>query len=225
MSLQQGSFSITRYRVLGRKKRLSLSELNQNIHGFKAPPITLQKAARELSSGWVLPENPELDRGADDGQDWDLSDCLFEEGLLLRLRIDRKTVSAQLQQALMKQRWRETRVHESGPEPARVQKKQIQEEVKEELLELSLPSISYVEAFWKDQEDVVYLFSQSKMARECFEELFRHTFGQPLGLTLFRVLPPLLGLSPEAWQSLPAQERLLESLTHTLPGRGDVVVS
>lgn len=228
MSLQQGSFSITRYRVVGRKQRLSLAELNQNFHGFQAPPITLQKAARELSYGWVLPDNPELEDAGVRAGSWDLSDCLFEDGILLRFRLDKKSVSAQLQQALVKQRWQQVQAEkaEGDPEPSRVQRKQVLDEVKEELLQLSLPSISFVEAYWKDQEDLVYLFSQSKMARECFEELFRKSFGEALNLSLFRVLPPMMGLAPEAWQALPAQAPLLSKLLHTLPfGSGDLSVS
>lgn len=226
MSLQQGSFSITRYRVLGREKRFTVPELNQHLHGYQLGPILLQKAPRELNFGWVLPQNPELEDKAERQQSWDISDCLFEDGILLRIRIERKSVSSQLLQAIMLQRWQESQTFEGGPEPQRVRKKQIQDEVKDELLQMSLPSVSYLDAYWRDQDDVVYLFSQSKMARDCFEELFRKTFCEPLELSLFRVLPPLLGLRPDAWQTLPQQAQLLEKLTHTLPqGSQDLSVS
>ncbi len=232
MSLQQGSFSLTRYRVVGRRKRLSIAELNQNLFSYQAAPITLKRAAREMTYGWVLPDNPELEDAAGDRQDsWDLSDCLFEDGILLRIRLDKKSVSSQLQQALVRQRWLDIEKHEktdagAGKESSRVQRKQILDQVKEELLELSLPTISFVEAYWKDQEDVVYLFSQSKMARDAFEELFRKTFGETHNLSLFRILPPLMGLTPEAWESLSEGSKLLEKLRHTLPsGSGDLSVS
>jgi hypothetical protein len=219
VSLQNGSFSLTRYQVLGRKKRLSVAELNQKLHGYQARPISLQTAAREIDYGWVLPDNPELEDFIERQTAWDISDCLYEEGVLLRLRIERRSVPGQLLQEIVKQRWSERDNQQDSEEPSRVLKKQIVDEVKEELLRMSLPSVSYVDAFWKDQEDRIFLFSQSKMAREAFEDLFGKTFGKPHKLGLFRLVPPLLGIHPEAWQNPAEQNEYLQRIVHTLPVR------
>ncbi len=219
MSLQNGSFSLTRYQVLGRTKRLPVAELNQKLHSYQARPVSLQKAARELDYGWVLPDNPELEDVMERQQSWDISDCLYEEGILLRLRIERRSVPGQLLQEIVKQRWAERETPKESEEPQRVLKKQVFDEVKEELLRLSLPSISYVDAYWKDQDDRIYLFSQSKMAREAFEDLFGKTFGRPHKIGLFRLLPPLLGLQSAAWQSPADQSDYLKRIVHTLPVR------
>ncbi len=219
MSLQNGSFSLTRYQVLGRTKRLAVAELNQKLHSYQARPVSLQKAARELDYGWVLPDNPELEDVMERLQSWDISDCLYEEGILLRLRIERRSVPGQLLQEIVKQRWAEREAPQESEEPQRVLKKQVFDEVKDELLRLSLPSISYVDAYWKDQDDRIYLFSQSKMAREAFEDLFGKTFGRPHKIGLFRLLPPLLGLQSAAWQSPADQNDYLKRIIHTLPVR------
>ncbi|HYX37929.1 MAG TPA: recombination-associated protein RdgC [Oligoflexus sp.] len=219
MSLQNGSFSLTRYQVLGRKKRLSVAELNQKLHGFQARPISLQTAAREIEYGWVLPDNPEMEDFPERQTAWDISDCLYEEGVLLRLRIERRAVPGQLLQEIAKQRWSEREPPQDGEEPQRVMKKQVLDEVKEELLTMSLPSISYVDAFWKDQEDRIFLFSQSKMAREAFEDLFGKTFGRPHKIGLFRLMPPLLGISADAWQNPADHDEYLQRIVHTLPVR------
>ncbi len=223
MSLQNGSFSLTRYQVLGRKKRLAVAELNQKLHGYQARPISLQAAARELDYGWVLPDNPELEEDFHERQlNWDISDCLYEEGILLRLRIERRSVPGQLLQEIARQRWSDRQPQQDqqdSEEPQRVRKKQVLDEVKEELLGLSLPSISYVDAYWKDQDDRIYLFSQSKMAREAFEDLFHKTFGKPHKLGIFRLLPPLLGLTGEAWQDGARSSEYLNRIVHTLPMR------
>ncbi|WP_176736412.1 recombination-associated protein RdgC [Oligoflexus tunisiensis] len=219
MSLQNGSFSLTRYQVLGRKKRLSVAEMNQKLHGFQARPISLQTAAREIDYGWVLPDNPELEDFIERQTAWDISDCLYEDGVLLRLRIERRSVPGQLLQEIVKQRWSERDNQQDSEEPSRVLKKQVVDEVKEELLRMSLPSVSYVDAFWKDQEDRIYLFSQSKMAREAFEDLFGKTFGKPHKLGLFQLVPPLLGIHPEAWQNPAEQNEYLQRIVHTLPVR------
>ena len=219
MSLQQGSFSLTRYRVVGRQKSLSLAELNQSFHGYQAAPISLTKSTFELRCGWTLPKNPEIEDSKAEQNYWDISDCLFEEGILLRFRIERKTVPTQLLQALVQQRWESLEQEHHDDNPARVQKKQIHEEVREELLQMALPSISYVDAYWKDQEDTILLFSLSKMSRECFEELFRKSFCQAHNLSIFRILPPLMGLESETWNQPGKEDELLHKLTMTLPGK------
>ena len=215
MGFQNGSFSLTRYRVLGREKRLSVGELNAKFTGFQAGALKLQNSTHELAYGWVLPDNPELDDKREIEDSWTLSDCLFEDGILLRLRIEKRAVSQQLLNIVAKKRWLETKAEEAdaGAEE-RVQKKQIVDEVKEELLRMSLPTLSFVDAFWKDQDDVVYLFSQGKATRECFEDLFRKTFGAAHGLTLIRILPPVLGL--DVWNG--GENEILDKIRATLPG-------
>ena len=169
VGFQNGSFSLTRYRVLGREKRLSISELNAKFAAFKAGPLKLQNSTRELDYAWVLPENPELDDRKTTEDAWTLSDCLFEDGILLRIRIEKRNVPTQLLNIVAKRRWLETKAEEEERKAEeRVLKKQIVDEVKEELLRMSLPTLSYIDAFWKDQEDSIYLFSQGKAARECF---------------------------------------------------------
>lgn len=215
MGFQNGSFSLTRYRVLGREKRLSVGELNAKFMGFQAGALKLQNSTHELAYGWVLPDNPELDDKREIEDSWTLSDCLFEDGILLRLRIEKRTVPQQLLNIVARKRWLETKAEEAdaGAEE-RVQKKQIVDEVKEELLRMSLPTLSFVDAFWKDQDDVVYLFSQGKATRECFEDLFRKTFGAAHGLTLIRILPPVLGL--DVWNG--GESEILDKIRATLPG-------
>ncbi len=214
MGFQNGSFSLTRYRVLGREKRLSIAALNSKFATYQAGPLKLQNSTRELDYSWVLPENPELDDRKATEDAWTLSDCLFEDGILLRVRIEKRSVPTQLLNIVSKRRWLDTQAQRDDQEPERVLKKQIVDEVKDELLRMSLPSLSYLDAFWKDQEDVIYLFSQGKSARECFEDLFRKTFGQAHNLTLIRILPPVMGL--DVWDG--GDSEILEKIRQTLPG-------
>jgi hypothetical protein len=220
MSLQQGSFSLLRYRVLGRRKNLTVAELNQDFFGFQAAPLNLTKSAYELRCGWELPLNPELEDSPNQRREaWDISDCLFEEGILLRMRIERKTIPSQFLQGIVLQRWRNRDPAQADEDNTRTLKKQIHDEVREELLQQALPSVSYVDAYWKDQDDIVYLFSQSKMAQNCFEELFRKSFGDTHNLSLFRILPPLLGLPSSEWNNPERDSPHWERLTMTLPAR------
>ncbi len=214
MGFQNGSFSLTRYRVIGREKRLSVGELNKKFAPYQAKSLKLQNATQELEFGWVLPDNPELDDRQASEDNWTLSDCLYEDGILLRIRVEKRTVPTQLLNIVAKRRWQETQTQQDSEEPERVLKKQIVDEVKDELLRMSLPSLSFIDAFWKDQEDVIYLFSQGKSARECFEDLFRKSFGTAHDLTLVRILPPVLGL--DVWNG--EQGEILDKIRQTLPG-------
>ncbi len=215
MGFQNGSFSLTRYRVLGREKRLSVGELNAKFLAFQAGTLKLQNASRDLEYGWVLPENPELDDKREIEDSWTLSDCLFEDGILLRIRVEKRSVPQQLVNIVARKRWLEAKAQEAEAKAEeRVQKKQIVDEVKEDLLKLALPSLSYIDAFWKDQDDVIYLFSQGKSTRECFEDLFRKTFGTAHNLTLVRILPPVLGL--DVWNG--GDSEILDKIRATLPG-------
>ncbi len=215
MGFQNGSFSLTRYRVYGREKRLSVGELNGKFASYQAGPLQLQNSGKELEYAWVLPENPELDDRKATEDNWTLSDCLFEDGILLRIRVEKRTVPTQLLNIVANRRWLETKAEEEDRKAEeRVQKKQIVDEVKEELLRMSLPALSHIDAFWKDQDDSIYLFSQGKSARECFEDLFRKSFGHQHNLTLVRILPPVMGL--DIWNG--GNTEILEKIRQTLPG-------
>lgn len=222
MGFQNGSFSLTRYRVLGREKRLSVGDLNAKFLSFQAGPLKLQNSTRELEYGWVLPDNPELDDKRDREDSWTLSDCLFEDGIMLKIRVEKRSVPQQLINIVARKRWLETKAEEADAKAEeRVQKKQIVDEVKDELLRMSLPALSYVDAFWKDQDDVIYLFSQGKSTRESFEDLFRKTFGTAHNLTLIRILPPVMGL--DVWDG--GDSEILAKIRQTLPGGLAVVES
>lgn len=215
MGFQNGSFSLTRYRVLGRTKRLSVGELNAKFQSLQAGVLKLQNSTRELEYGWVLPDNPELDDKRELEDSWTLSDCLFEDGILLRIRVEKRSAPQQLVNLVAKKRWLEAKAQEAEAKAEeRVQKKQIVDEVKDELLRMALPTLSYIDAFWKDQDDVIYLFSQGKSTRECFEDLFRKTFGTAHELTLIRILPPVLGL--DVWNG--GEKEILDKIRATLPG-------
>ncbi len=215
MGFQNGSFSLTRYRVIGRENRLSIAELNKKFAGFQAGHVKLQNATHELEYGWVLPENPELENRAELEDKWSLSDCLYEDGIMLRMRLEKRSVPQALVNIVAKKRWQDTKAEEADAKAEeRVQKKQIVDEVKDELLRMALPSISYLDAFWKDQDDVIYLFSQGKSTREAFEDLFRKSFGTAHNLTLIRILPPVLGL--DVWNG--GDQEILDKIRATLPG-------
>ena len=83
----------------------------------------------------------------------------------------------------------------------RKHKKEIIEATKEELLSQSLPTISYIEAFWDEPNSEVLVFTTSKGALDIFQNLFKQTFSEHLGIKLVKVTQPLLGVDKREWDS------------------------
>lgn len=214
MSIYSGSFSISQYRVLGRNKELSLSDLNQKLRPNQAQPISL-KSQRELGFAW---EKPILDDLSDpsEGNHWDMSDCQVEDGFLIRMRVEKRSVSNSLIQLHYKEKLQnsESKLDQKLGRKAR---KELLEQVRLELVQQSLPTIQYIDVMWFDSDDTVLLFSTSKGMQTMFEELFRKTFCDHLNLSIVRKTPPLLGLSDEEWKGEKTEDTVLHRIKDTLP--------
>ncbi|MFW7380966.1 MAG: recombination-associated protein RdgC [Oligoflexus sp.] len=215
MSIQQGSFSVTRYRVIGRKKNLKLAELNQEFGRFRLKPFRLRPSRRELHFGWDFPS--QVLGMPVPHEAWDLSDCQADEGLWLRVRVEKRKLSTQLLQVVTQSRIDSEQRKRQGKPIGRKQQKSILDEVREELLHQSLPNLSYFEAFWQDQADQIYLFTTSKSSCAIFEELFRETFGKPLDLSLVKLAPPLLGLTQDEWRGKNGASQRISLLEKAVP--------
>ena len=48
MTIHNGSFSVSRYRVIGNNKKFTYQELNKNIKSFQAQPLRLKNVYKEL---------------------------------------------------------------------------------------------------------------------------------------------------------------------------------
>ena len=172
---------------------------------------------RELLFGWVRPASftPEEDVLLDD-RHWDASDCLTDAGTLLRLRVERRKVPAQLFQMLLQQQIAKQTSQQPDKPLSRAEKKQIIDSLKEELIGSCLPSIKHCDALWRDKRGDILVFSTNKGELKIFEDLFRETFAKPLGFTFILELPPILGMSESELddkKSVPSsRQKLLEPI-------------
>jgi DNA recombination-dependent growth factor C len=201
--------------VIGRRKPLSLKELNQEFNRFRLKPFRLRPSRRELEYGWDIPAS--LSEAETTPEHWDLSDCRLDEGFWLRVRLEKRKVPTQLVNLVAKEKVDQAQQEREGKPVGRKLRKAILDETREELLEQTLPTISFFEGLWKDEADVVYLFTTSKSNCAVFEELFRESFGKHLDLRLVKMTPPLLGLSPQEWQGKNDHIPRLDQLEGTLP--------
>ncbi len=215
MGIQQGSLSLCRYRVLGGGPKSAMARLSSFLESQKAAPLKLAGVHKEEIYGWVRP------LGLDDVElppdsPWDMSHCQVEEGYLLRLRIERRKVPAPLLQLLFKQQYF---AHEAsvGKAPGPKDRRDMRDKLKLDLTGRALPAISHVDAFWRDRQGELTLFSTGKTSRLIFETLFQATFAAPLNLTLIRVDPPLMGIGRDAWEDSQVASRTLGRLSLTTP--------
>lgn len=216
MGIQQGSFSLTRYRVIGRRKKLTFQDLSQEFGHHRLKPFRLRPSRRILHYGWDYPSHITGVQASHDA--WDLADCQLEEGIWLKVRIEKRNVPNQLLQLVTQSRIESEQRKRKGKVLNRKQQKAILDEVKEELLSQSLPNVSFFDVYWRDNEDMIYLFTTSKSNCSIFEELFRESFGKPLNFSLVKLVPPLLGLSKQEWQGQSsASDHRLTLLDKALP--------
>ena len=200
---------------MGARKNYSIEEVGRKLKGFQAKPLKMQGVHRELIFGWVRPAStdPEEEVLLDD-MHWDISDCMSEVGYLLRFRIERRKVPAQLYQMLLQQQIAKETAAQEGKPLGRADKKQIMDSLKEELIGSCLPSIKHCDALWRERKGDILLFTTGKGDLKIFEDLFRETFAKPLGFTFIPELPPILGMSEHDLEEKkggnPSRHKLLE---------------
>src|SRR4030095_10680683 len=97
-----------------------------------------------------------------------LSDCQVDDGFVLRLRVERRKVPAQLLQLVYRQRFFEHQ-DKAGKTPGPTERRELRDKVKAELMARALPALSHVDAYWRDRQGELTLFTTGKKARTLFE--------------------------------------------------------
>ena len=214
MTIFSGSFSVCRYQLVGRKSLLKLAELNQKLKTYQARPLQL-KGSKELNFGWERPSVIDTDADSESSH-WDMSECRFEDGFMLRIRIEKRKVPSALLQIVLKRKVEELVEQNEGKPLSRKRRKDLMEEARLELYDQCLPNVSFADAYWDEERDEVMLFSTSKSIQVIFEELFKKTFCEHLNLSIVKVLPPLLGMDSKEW-SQKSKDSTIDRLSNTLP--------
>lgn len=171
MGILKGALSVRRYRVgtdhpEGWQDRF-IGALNE--HAFREP---LSPVHKEEVSGWVQVHNL-LDADFSDVNRW-----LYNQYAVFALRTDKKTLPAKLFAAHLQKRveaWCAANQRERAP---RSEKERIKEELEQDLLRQTLPSVTLVEVAWNVAEGWLLVHSHAEAANDRFRKLFHRTFGQ-----------------------------------------------
>lgn len=212
-----------RYRLLPgpeTPRSLSLARLNDLMAPHLAGEVRLKGVQKEELFGWVKPIALEKVAGApaldDPTAHWDLSDCQVDDGLLLRLRLERRKVPAALLQLIYKRRLYEL-VAKGGKQPSPQARRDLRDEIQRDLLGQALPTLAHVDAYWRTRHEDILLFATGKKVRERFEALFNASFAEPLGYRLVSLDPPLQALSRDQWLDSDVASATLGRLSSTTP--------
>ncbi len=160
-------------------------------------------ASQEELSGWVMP--PILStHGLTENSTWDLSHCQVDDGFYLRMRVERRRVSPELVKILLSKE-----MFKKGAKALKkAEKKSLTEKIFRKLLSETLPTISYVDAFWRS-DGAIFLASTSKNARKVFEHLFYRSIAKGLNGKLLALEPPLM--SQAGYRGL-EKEKVMDSI-------------
>ncbi|MFK7827799.1 MAG: recombination-associated protein RdgC [Oligoflexales bacterium] len=215
MGLIKGSISLCRYRLVG-DNNFSLEKLNNKFRQYQSGLLgTGSDSSKEMRAGWVMPSGltPDEERY---GDYWDLSDCEVDEGYLLRIRIERKKIPSEFFQVMLRQKLDQINLERDKP-LGKNARKIISDELKESLLAKALPTISYIDAYWRS-DGLVTLFSTAKKNKEIFEDFFVKSFAKTIGSALVPLAPPLLGLTTSQWDLKDKTKSFLGKVEPLLPG-------
>jgi recombination associated protein RdgC len=200
MGVLGGPMTVARFRVVGNLpggwRDTFRDRLNESA--FRDPP---QGMGKEEVEGWVQVHNL-LDTSFDDFNRW-----LYNDVILLALRVDKKRLPAKLFRATVERRcsqWCAEREVERVPSAV---KQEIKEKLEHEWLARTLPTVNVVEAAWSLENNWFIVHSLSETMAERFRKRFHRTFGlklapwSPLDFLDDRdVSDGLLALAPSSMQ-------------------------
>jgi recombination associated protein RdgC len=173
MGVLTGPMTVSRFRVVGSIPRGWRETFRDRLNesAFRDPP---QGMGKEEVEGWVQVHNL-LDTSFDDFNRW-----LYNDVLLLALRVDKKRLPAKLFRATLERRcsaWCAEREVERVPSAVR---QELKEKLEQDWLSRTLPTVNVVEAAWHIEQGWFIVHSLSEGMAERFRKRFHRTFGLKL---------------------------------------------
>ncbi|TVQ90931.1 MAG: hypothetical protein EA397_10560 [Deltaproteobacteria bacterium] len=170
MSLMSGALTVRRFRVVGEDpdgwREIYRDRLQE--HAFKDSPVEPGKEERE---GWVQVHNL-LDTSFEDFDRW-----LYNDLILVGLRVDKKVLPAKLFKATLAKRieaWSQENGDQRAPKTVR---EELRERLEEEWLKRALPRVSVAELCINLTERYAVIDSLSESVAERLRKQVYRTFG------------------------------------------------
>lgn len=173
MGVVSGPMTVARFRVVGALPSGWRETFRDNLetYAFREPP---QGMGKEEVEGWVQVHNL-LDTDFSDFNRW-----LYDDVILLALRVDKKRLPAKLFRATLEKRcaaWCAEREVERVPAAVR---QELKEQLEHEWLARTLPTVGVTEAAWHLSGGWLLIHSLSESVAERYRKRFFRTFGLKL---------------------------------------------
>lgn len=162
MFRRSGSF--VSFYVAGQVPAPSSEEFTQALAGHRFRDIAAA-SSEETSVGWVTPSDPT-------GESFDTAAMELDGSIWLRFRTDKKKLPAiwvQIHRAAAEQ--------SAGRKLSPKERKDLKEDLQQQLLPRILPSVSLTDALYRPREKQVLLFGTSVGLKDTFRKLFAESFG------------------------------------------------
>ncbi|MCB9758996.1 MAG: recombination-associated protein RdgC [Alphaproteobacteria bacterium] len=173
MGILKGPMTARRYIALGEVpdgfRERYVEALNANA--FREP---FSKTSKEETVGWVSSHNL-LDTDFTDLNMW-----LYNQYALFSLRVDKKSLPANLFRATLEQRGRQWCEEHGQERLPRSVKNELKDNLEFEWLQRTLPRVQVTEVVWNVVEGTVLYHSLSQASNDRFRKLFHRTFGLAL---------------------------------------------
>ncbi|MFN7142880.1 MAG: recombination-associated protein RdgC [Myxococcota bacterium] len=172
MGILKGGLSVRRYRAEQPPEDFRdryIAALEDNA--FRD---ALTEVNKEQRVGWVQVHN------LLDVEFTDLNKWLYNQYAIFALRIDKKTLPANLFKAHLQKRtqaWCQQNNRERCPSKV---KTELKEALEIEMLQKTLPRVAVYEVAWNINEGWVLFHNQSEVPNDTFRKLFHRTFGMAL---------------------------------------------
>lgn len=172
MGLLAGSLSFRRYQVLG--------ELPPNFRDLYLDSIARhvlrendRARTKDDNIGWVSILDPS-------DIDLHLNKFLYNQFLVLTLRVDRKRVPARYLKIMVDRKAKETMTQLGLERLGTQRRKEIKESMEEDLLARALPVVATFDLAWDIQKMELWFFATSDAICDLMRGLFKDTFGLEL---------------------------------------------
>jgi recombination associated protein RdgC len=169
MGLLAGAMSFRRYRVLGALPD-GFRDLYIESIGRFAFRENDRARSKEDNIGWVA---------ITDAADIDLflNKFLYNNFLVLSMRIDKKRVPGKYLKIQVDRKVRETMEARGLQRVGAAHKRELKEAVEEDLLARALPVVAVFDMAWDIHRNEVWFFGTSDLVNDHFRALFKDTFG------------------------------------------------
>ncbi len=204
MAILNGAMSVRRFRLVGAQPDNWREQYRERLEefAFKEGPVEVGKEERE---GWVQVHNL-LETSFEDYNKW-----LYNDLILVALRVDKKTLPAKLLKATLEKKfaeWCEANGRKRAPKEVR---DEIRDNLEAEWLRRALPRVQTIELCLNLRDQYAIIHSMSEGAADRIRKRVYSTFGLRLVAT-----NPMAAIG---------DEDLTQRLMDTVPTRfGDLVV-